>query len=196
MDIKDLSNSIKFLELFFLEFFTILICFKNMNYKMKKSDYVYFVFLLFSSGVVLYIRQKFSYLMSIILMIFFLNYLLIKITKKNIGVSIVNTIISVTINYILIIIVIIIVFFINKFFSIKNDFLNLIILTTIQTSVLVIMSKMKRVKYGISYLNSKNQNDILDITILNICAIILFVMIIFSKGSKYMELSKSLIFIG
>ena len=126
-------------------------------------------------------------------MIFLVSYICSKITKEDIGLSIIIIVISQTINYIFQFIEIFIVFLINKIIHIENDYYNLIIMLLLHLIFLIQLNKNRRIKNGISYLKEKNSNDVLNITIINISIVIFGSIIFFSEGSKYIGLTKKII---
>jgi len=57
----------------------------------------------------------------------------------------------------------------------------------------ILIYRIKRIKHGLSFLKQKYKSDVIDITILNICTIIIFSILIFSNENISIELSKNLI---
>jgi len=139
-----------------------------------------------------FIRYKFDGFASIIFLIFSSSILYSIITNNKIGYSILITTISLSINYFLFFIATVLYFFINLFFKIQNNYINLSIMLLIHLSILYIIFKFKRFKHGFSFLNKNFSNEHFDILILNVSVIILF-SFIFLKNSDYF-LSTNLVF--
>ncbi len=195
MDINILDDVIiiELIKLIFLETCTSIVFFKIINYKVKKIDFFYLITIILISTIVLYIRYIINYSIGVISMIFLVSCLCSKITKEDIGLSIIIIIISQTINYIFQFIEIFIVFLINRIIHIENDYYNLMIMLFLHLIFIIQLNKNRRIKNGISYLREKNSNDVLNITIINISIVIFASIIFFSEGSKYIGLTKKII---
>ena len=192
MDIIKHSFFIKLIEVIILEFGTMLISFKIINYKMKKFDILYLIFTILNPILVIWIRNEVSNLLGSVFMLFCISYLCSKMTKEGLGFSIISVFISLTINYIIIFIELSGIYVLNNYVLIKNDYINLIILISMYLTVCLLIYRMRRIKYGLAFLKLKNKNDVLDITMMNICSIILFSIIVFSNEIINIELSKKL----
>lgn len=99
---------------------------------------------------------------------------------ESIGHSIITTILSMSINYVVLLSSIIISFIINKIFKINNDYINVIVITILQIAMLSYIFRIKKFRHGI--LISQN-NEYKDILILNISVIILFSIIITANSN-------------
>ena len=147
------------------------------------------------------IDRKFNF--NIILMVFItILYVIIKIeinhfiaiaslifmialafSIENIGNSVLVTILSISINYILSLISIIVCFFVDKMLKINNDFFSAILIVGIHFIMMLKIFKLKKFKYGISFLKNNKNSDYIDVWILTISVIILFCIIIFTNSS-------------
>ncbi len=134
-----------------------------------------------SSIIVTLMKYNVNQFVSIISMILLFSWLNSLISKSNIGYSIFITIISLSINYVLFFCAISIVFLINLLLQIKNDFINLILMEIVHITLLLIIFKIKRFKYGILFLQKPSKDEYFGILILNICIIILYFIVIFSN---------------
>lgn len=193
MNIINHNNIIKLIELMTLEIGTMMICFKIKNYKIKKYDIIYLIAIVLNSILVFSIRSTVNYLVGSVFMIFSMSYICSEMTKEGLGASIISMFISLTINYIIILIEVSFIYVLNNCFSIKNDYISLIILVLMHSILCILIYRIKRIKHGLIFLKQKNKNDVIDITILNICTIIIFSIIIFSNENISIELSKNLI---
>ena len=113
-----------------------------------------------------------------IVLVILINILLF---KKEILYTIIITIISYCINYTIYLLVVIIAFLPNALFMIKNDYISLIIILLIYIFIIIKFFKMKRLKYGFTFLNNKLKDSNLSLLILNICMMILFLELMFQN---------------
>ena len=90
------------------------------------------------------------------------------------GYTMLAVIISLSLNYILLFISIISSYVINKIYFIEIDFINLIIMVIIQWGLLCILLRIKKLKYGITFLKKNKQDEYFDIIILNMGMVLLF----------------------
>lgn len=94
--------------------------------------------------------------------------------KKDLGYSLVITIISYSISYILYMVSLIIAFIPGAVFKIQNDYLNLLVIVVIYSLLTYIFFKIKKFKNGIAFLQKKLQNSYFCILTLNIGVMVLF----------------------
>ena len=193
MNIINHNSIIKLIELLTLEIGTMMVYFKIKNYKIKESDIIYLIAMISNSILVFLIRSTVNYLVGSVFMIFSMSYICSKMTKEGLGNSIISMFISLTINYIIILIEVSFIYVLNNCFSIKNDYINLILLVLMHSILGILIYRIKRIKHGLSFLKQKYKSDVIDITILNICTIIIFSILIFSNENISIELSKNLI---
>lgn len=194
LNIQTLSLSTEFFKLIFMEIFTYCISLKitNNELNLNKNRLIDFSGILLISIIVMFIRDKFSYSASILVSIILISMLVSKITNNKLGYATLAVIISLGINYIILYIAITINFFINVFYTIQNDNINLIIITVIQIILMGVISKIKRIKNGISFLNKNVQNDYLNITIINISVIVSFSFLILSNPDVNLIITKNI----
>lgn len=175
-------------KMFFTVLFTYLTNFKILNKKfiLNKIE-IFNLFGVIIIGIVSgIIRHKINYFVSIISLILIISIIF---SKDNIGKSIITTIISLSINYILILVTIMLCFILDKISRISNDTINFIIMKSMHILILCWMFKIKRLKYGISFLKTNEKNEHIDILILNIGVTILFSIILLVDSN--MKLSRS-----
>jgi signal transduction histidine kinase len=121
----------------------------------------------------------FSYMIFSITLLIIVNYMN---TIKNIGSTILITFISLSINYILYMAAVILSFFPIAMLNIENDYISFGIIIIIDIFLLRCILKIKKFKYGISFLKENIKNDYVDLLILNISAIILFSAILIANS--------------
>lgn len=132
------------------------------------------IVLLFTIGCG-FIRYKVNYFMSMVCSILLLAIIF---SKDNIRRGVLTSVISLSINYIFSAVAVIFDFFICKIIKIENDYINLVVIIIIHIILLFSVLRIKRVKYGFSFLKKNVQNEYIDIFILNISTMILFATII------------------
>lgn len=79
-------------------------------------------------------------------------------------------------------------------FNITYQTIDLIITLIIETIMLVIIFRTKRVKYGIEFLKDKMRNDYFSIILLNISAIVVFVYCIYGSADAYFNNNLLIVF--
>ena len=175
---EEMKESVELIKIFFMGYFTYF-TYKKITYnKSTINKIILLIGMITISFLTMYIRRNIDYFISIPVFIFLLSILFCSKNYNNFGYSVFLTSIALCMNYIINFISIVITFFINKIFYIENDYINIIIMIIIQTLILFFMWRIKRIQNGFNYLNQKVNNDFLNITILNICAITSFVYII------------------
>ena len=127
------------------------------------------------------VKYKYNSLYSVICLILLLSILFSRINKNNIGYSIIITIFSLSINYILFFIASTFTFFLFIATHISNDYITFMIISIIYVILLIILNKVKRLKKGVNFLKKNMQNDYIDILILNISVIVIFCIILTSN---------------
>ncbi len=99
-------------------------------------------------------------------------------SRENIGYGILTTIISLSVNYIVLIISLFVNYILNYIIGVNNNYINLAAIIIIHLGILYNIFKLKRLKYGISFLKNKQNNEFINLVILNVSATILFSIII------------------
>lgn len=182
------------IKLFFISIYTCYAFIKIINYKnfKFKNILMYFVSLIIISilcGTIKYTTNSFT---STICLILLLGITCTYITKVKFGYSLLITIICLSLNYILFFISMSLAYFISKFIGIKNDIFNLLLIITIYTSCILLIFKIKKLKNGLSFLQTHIKDDYFDIIILNVSIAILFLAIVL--GNYNLALTTNLFF--
>ena len=183
INLEHLNSILYTIKLFFMSIYTCysfnrIMNFKNIN---LKELIIYFVGIFIISILCGMIKYSIDSFPIIILLIVFLGILCSYTTKIKLGHSILITIISLSLNYIIFFISMLITFVITKLFEIENDYLNLLIIELIQFILIYCIFKIKRLKNGISFLQKNIKDDYFDIIILEISVVILFLIILLSN---------------
>lgn len=174
------KNIIKILIIIVFSYYT---NYKITGKKIKINSWsnIYIIIVGILCGI---LRNYTNYLVSMVSGIMMISIIY---SKENIMNSILTTILSLSINYVLQIIAIIITFAIYIIFKLSNNScLKLVFIFGIQFILLFSFFKIKRFKYGISFLQKNTNNEYTDIFILNISAIILFLIIVITSSNNKM----------
>lgn len=169
---SNIKLCIDIIKMIFIVLVTYYSNFILMNRKINTINVFWIIIVSIICGI---IRYHTNYLISTII-----SVLLISITFSvdDIRTSILTTIISLSINYILLIVTIAICFIFNKIIEIDNKFMKLFIMKTSHIILLYCFFRIKKFKYGLSFIQKKIQNEYIDILILNVSVTLLFAIII------------------
>ncbi len=195
INIANIGINIEILKMMFLQLFTYIIYFKITNVKINKDFRNIFISIIVAINALLitFIRYKMGYFIAIFILIIIQSIICSKLEKREILNTFIIVCISLSINYILYFLGIVITFFINLIYPIKSDLINILLLIFIQSVFMIFIWKIKRIKNGISYLNTKKIDDYFNIVALNISIIILYCFVIFSNMKKNIVFSKELV---
>ena len=161
---------------------------KNQNYKSVLK--IIFVCLIITGCYTIF--EKFIDKLLIIIIEYFMQLSFMKLIikdDKNNSLMIAN-LISNSIVYILFGISTIAELFFMMLFNIKNRILNLTIILFIEFLVLLRLVKIKRLKYGLTFLQNKN-NEYFNIIMINICVVVIFIYYLI--GNYYRRTSQQFV---
>ena len=191
----DITISTYILKIFFISMFTYYSFLKVTNVKDIFNTKLFLVCLFtipisVICGLIKFLSDSFT---SIICLFLLLSILYTNITKNLFGTSLLITIITISINYILFFIAILISFLPNLFLHIKNDVLSLLLINSIYTILICFLFRIRRFKDGFAFLQNNFNTEHFDILILNIGSTLLLCSIILTNLN--LKLRKSLFFI-
>ena len=181
MQLNPLETIIDIIRLYLINLCTYYINLKIVNeIIIKKKLEIPFIFLIIFLITIIskYIKDEINLLYCNIGAILLIGCLFSIRSKNNIGYSIMITLISLTINYIILVISGILWFLVFFNFDIQNDDINVIVMLIIYAELIFCFSKIKRFKKGFAFLQSKLKNEYFNMLILNISCVILFVLAI------------------
>lgn len=182
VNLNDITVQIYFIKILFINFCTYCTFLKITNEKQyfAKKRIIACIYILILSTILAILKNRTNFAIIIIFSAFMLSLISSITTKNTIGYAIVVVAISLACNYAIFILATIITFIINNAIKINRDILNLILILIIHIIILVCFFKMKKFKYGISFLRVDLKNEYADIAILNISLSLLIFCIIFS----------------
>lgn len=174
INLNELENIVDMIKIFFITLFTFYIENKIIN-NQRNSRHKIIIFILLITITILskIIKNIYGFIYYIICLILLIGLAISKISKNNIGYSILSTTISLSINYVLFLMSVSLNFIPNIIFNIDNNFVSLIIILIIYTILVYRFFKIKRFSKGFSFLQSRLKDEYIDIIILNISMTIL-----------------------
>lgn len=173
-NINIIVDIIKVISLMLLTYYT---NFKLTNTR-KNINLKKIILIIVAATIYVLIKKEINNLVGIISIIITTSLIY---STKNMSNNIVLTTISLSVNYILSTVSVIISFLINVLLNINNDYVLLIIITIVHIIILYGILKIKKIKYGISFLKERKQNENLDIIVLNISIITLVSVVMFAN---------------
>ena len=194
INFNDINIMIYILKIFLLGLCTYYTFSRLLNTKSILNMKFLFVILFTFIITVLHARLKYIYSSTnLILFILSLSILYSFITSNKIGYSILVTITSFSLNYIISFVSIVIEFIPNIIFGIQNDIISLLLIYTIHFIILFCLFKIRRFKNGFAFFQKNLENEYFDLLTLNISTIVLFVSILLSGNHSIDFLSNLLI---
>ena len=127
----------------------------------------------------------FSY--NMIFMILLTSILFAVNTKYPFTYSLLITIISLSINYIIFLITMLISFILTVIFKIESVYIGLIFIIISYLILICVFNKINRFKNGFAFLQKYTKNEYIDILILDISIVIIFSIIIISNYDKLLS---------
>mgnify|MGYP004561542957 CR=1 FL=1 len=196
MELSKIDFVTSSISIFVFLIFTEITVKKIMNERIKIINCICNIIIL---GVVSVFIAKIKYFYNSDFIIIFQAICIIVINsfelKNKIANVIINTLLAISINYILYSAAVIICFVPMVILNIDSDYINLIWLTAIYIILIYAFFKIKRIKNGIIFLQKKLQNEYLNILVINISVLILFVINIISEYKEKFTAKMALIFI-
>ena len=179
-NLEDIIYIIKTAFISICTFYTLLKI-TNQNNLSKLKNVTVCMCIIIMSIFINIIKIKTNSIISTMCLFFTLSIIIYCFIKCKIGYTILTTVFSLAVNYIIFLIAIIIVFIINTIKIFENDLINLILMICIHIIILYSILKINKLKYGISFLYKKLENDYFDILILNISISIILLIILFNN---------------
>lgn len=178
--LENIDIVVQTIKLFFLIIFTCYTFAKTISIRQRKIINVILSLICISiiSIITKVVEYNFDEYLSWLLLIFLISLTNLVNFKKDIVYSTLLTIISLSINLIIYVISVSIAFIPIVILKIQNDYIGLVIIIVIYSILIYNLFKIKRLKYGISFLNKKLGNTYFNTLILNIGVVVLFLSII------------------
>ena len=162
MQLEETETVIYIIRLFFINLFTYFLNFKIVNKKMCNNIKEKIIIIIIEMLIVIIcnIIRKWSNFLYLVISMLIFNSVLFSIRSKNsLGYSLIITIFSLSINYIIYSVSAFLDFLILFIVKVENDYINLIIILTIYIILIIYFSKIKRIKQGLIFSSEKIKNE-------------------------------------
>ena len=183
----EMDNIVDIIKIVYICIFTYYLDFKliNKNIETKLKDNLIIISsMIIVSVICRFIKNFLGFLYHIILMILLISLIFKIFSKNRFGYSLLVTVISLSINYIIFSISTFLAYNIVIFTNIQNIYFSLFLILIVYLLLITLFSKIKRFKKGFIFLQKNLQNEYIDILILNIGIMILFCTVILSEYDK------------
>lgn len=197
LNLKYMNIIIYVIRTFFICICTYYTCFRLINSRKFINIKLLFAFILISiiSIVTAILKYNFNSFLSILFLASSLCFTFSLINKNILGNTILITIISLSLNYIIFSISLVINFILNAIFKIENIYISLSFILFIYVLLLYYFFNIKRFKNGFSFLQKNLNNEYFDILILNISVTVLFSFTIFYNFNLLITTSLFFVFV-
>lgn len=180
--LKDIGIMVDIIKIFFVIFYTYCVGIKIINIQTTKKSNIIMIFTIILLAVTCKgIKDIYGFAYYVTFLIIILGLIEAKINGINVGYSILDITISLSINYILFFISILISFIPNVILNINNNFLSLLSIILIYSILVLAFLRIKRFSKGFTFLKANLKNESMDILILNVSITILFSIILLSN---------------
>ena len=184
------NNIVYFFKILFTSMLTMYLNYKIMNISTKKIlKIVILIFLVDIVSVAL--NSIADSAIAIVFVNICVAYLFSNKINKNMGYSLMITVISFCINYVLYSMAIIVNFIIFKIFNINNEYITLVGILFIYSILLIKFGNIKRLKKGITLFKKYEKNEFFGLIILNIAIVVFLTLMILSNINTSMDVLKS-----
>ena len=202
MEIEDIENIADIIKIFYICIFTYYINFKiinkTLNMTIKKSLMI-IVSMIAISLICRLIKIILGFSYNIIFMVLLISIVFKLYTNQRFAYTLLITVISLSINYIIFSLSVIISFLptiiptilLNEY----NEYIGLILILIIYSILICTFCRIKRFKKGFIFLQRNMKNEYAEILILNISIMILFCTMILSNYDKIINRKVHVIFI-
>lgn len=171
-------------KIFFINVFTYYINYKLINKKIEitlKRAVVFLMIMMLVAKVCVHIKSVLGGLYNIIFTVLLISILFEISTKQRFASSLLLTLISLSINYVIFSISAFVVYNMFLVLNIQEMYIGLFLILLIYLVIGHIFINIKRFKKGIIFLQKNMNNEYIDILILNVSVIILFCVTMLSN---------------
>ena len=189
INFSDISTNVYIIKIFLMSLCTYYTFSRILNLKPIFNIKLFTIIILTFIITILHTMLKYDYITSIFFLIISLSILYSFFTSCKIGYSILITLSSLSINYVISFISIIIAFIPYKILGMQNDIINLLLIFLLHVIILFSLFKIRRFKNGFTFFQNNISNEYFDTLILNISVIILFASIIINNYNIFLTTS-------
>ena len=187
MGLKDMTNIVDIIKIFFLCIVTYYTNFKLINKKIKinlKNCLIIIFSMIIVSIICRYVKVILGLSYDIIFMTILISLIFKLLDKHKIAYSLVITIISLSINYIIFSISAFMTFIFISNFNVEKNYIELIIIMILHLILMYLFINTKRLKKGLTFLKINIKNEYMEIIIFNIGIMILFCEMVLSSYNR------------
>lgn len=172
-----------FCKMVFISIFTMYLNYKFLNIQEKdiRKMIKVIIQIILIDIISIFIEISLNSTIGIILTNIFLALLFSGKINKNVGYSLMITMISFCINYILYSMSIVINYIIFKVCNINNDYIILLGILLIYSIIFIKLTNIKRLKHGIVFFRKNEDNEALGLVILNLSTVIFLIFAILTN---------------
>lgn len=187
MGLSEIENVVDIIKIAMICMCTYYINFKIINEKITitlRNRILNIISIILIAIVCRIVKNVLGFSYHMIFIILLTSILFQANTKHPFTYSLLITIISLSINYIIFLITMLISFIFTVIFRIENVYIGLIFIIIPYLILIYGFSKIKRFKNGFSFLKRNIKNEYIDILVLDISIVIIFCIIIISNYDK------------
>ena len=187
MGLTEIENVVDIIKIALICMFTYYINFKiinrNITITLKNTILNLIAIILVAIGCRI-VKNVLGFSYNMIFMILLTSILFAVNTKYPFTYSLLITIISLSINYIIFLITMLISFILTVIFKIESVYIGLIFIIISYLILICVFNKINRFKNGFTFLRKYTKNEYIDILVLDISIVIIFCIIIISNYDK------------
>ena len=184
MNLRDISIIADIIKICYICFFVYYINFRIVNIKYNinaKKILMMSILMIFISIICELAKGVLGYSYHVIFMALLISLMFSKKTRSSFAYSLLVTMISMSINYIIFIFAMFISFIFTSVFKLNQIYVGLILILVVYAVLIHFLVNNRRLKKGISFLQKNIRNEYLDILVLDISIVIMFCIIILSN---------------
>ena len=190
LDLTDMTNIVDIIKIFYICVFTFYINLKLINRKLERNlkNYLIIVVSIFVVSMICrYIKIILGFSYNIIFLILLVSMIFKLIAKQRFAYSLLVTVVSLSINYIIFSVSVVVTLIPTVIFGIHDLYMELILILIIYSILVFLFLKIKRLKKGLIFLQRNIKNEYMDILILDVSVVIMFSITILSNYNRIMN---------
>ena len=188
--LTDMTNIVDIIKIFYICIFTFYINLKLINRKLERKFENYLIIIvsmIVISIICRYVKIQLGFAYYIIFIILLISVIFKEILKQRFAYSLLVTVVSLSINYIIFSLSVIATLIPTVTFSIHALYIELILILIIYSILISVFLNIKRLKKGLTFLQKNIKNEYMDIFILDVSVIIMFCVTILSNYNRMMN---------
>ena len=190
LGLADMTNIVDIIKIFYLSIFTYYVNFKLINKKTQitlKNCVKIILSMIVISVICRFIKNLLGFSYNIIFMVLLITIIFKVSIKERFAYSLLITMISLSINYIIFSISAFIAYNLVLIFNVQEIYTGLFLILCLYLIFICVFVKIKRFKNGFTFLQRNTKNEYIDILILDISILIIFCIIIISNYDQLLS---------